>query len=176
MCVTRSGLLDPFEAGCYVMRGMRGQPLWAFGPGGWSVQVGERMKTELLLVSPSDSVRTAWGLLREHQVRHLPVVEDGKLVGMVTDRDIRLVFPSAITAGQREQDPHSALEKVSVQEIMTRQVLTVTSETPIADAARLLLERRIGGLPVVRGEHLVGIITKDDILAAFVEILEARYQ
>lgn len=139
------------------------------------MRVGERMKTELLHVSPSDSVRTAWGLLREHQIRHLPVVEDGKLAGIITDRDIRLVFPSAITAGQREQDPHDALEKVSVQEIMSRPVVTVTSETPIADAARLLLERRIGGLPVVEGEHLVGIITKDDILAAFVEIMEARY-
>jgi acetoin utilization protein AcuB len=103
------------------------------------------------------------------------VVEDGKLVGIITDRDIRLIFPSAVTAGQREQDPHDALEKVSVQEIMSRQVVTVTSETPIADAARLLLERRIGGLPVVEGEHLVGIITKDDILAAFVEVMEARY-
>jgi acetoin utilization protein AcuB len=128
------------------------------------MQVGERMKTELLHVSPSDSVRAAWGLLREHQIRHLPVVEDGKLVGIITDRDIRLIFPSAVTAAQRQQDPHDALEKVSV-----------TSETPIADAARLLLERRIGGLPVVEGEHLVGIITKDDILAAFVEVMEAKY-
>lgn len=140
------------------------------------MQVGERMRTELVRVSPSDSVRTAWGLLREHHIRHLPVVEGRKLVGIVTDRDIRLVYPSAITAGQGKQDPHDALEKVSVQEIMTRQVVTVTSETPIADAARLLLERHIGGLPVVKGEHLVGIITKDDILTAFVEILEARYQ
>ncbi len=116
--------------------------------------VSDRMKTALVLVRPSDSVRTAWGLLREHQIRHLPVVENGKLVGIVTDRDIRLVFPSAITAGQREQDPHDVLEQVSVQEIMARQVVTVTSDTSVADAARLLVERRIGGLPVVRGEHL----------------------
>lgn len=138
--------------------------------------VSDRMKTALVLVRPSDSVRTAWGLLREHQIRHLPVVENGKLVGIVTDRDIRLVFPSAITAGEREQDPHDVLEQVSVQEIMARQVVTVTSDTSVADAARLLVERRIGGLPVVRGEHLVGIITKDDILNAFVEVMEERDQ
>jgi acetoin utilization protein AcuB len=143
---------------------------------GDGMKVGKWMKTELLLVSPSDSVRTAWGLLREHQIRHLPVVENGKLVGIVTDRDIRLVFPSAVTAGQREQDPHDVLERVSVGEIMTRQVVTVASEASMADAARLLLERRIGGLPVVMGDHLVGIITKDDILAAFIEVVEARYQ
>ena len=135
------------------------------------VRVGERMKTELILASPSDSVRTAWGLLREHQIRHLPVVADGKLVGIITDRDIRLIFPSAITSRQGEQDPIDALEKVRVEEIMTKRVVTVTSEASIADAARVLLERRIGGLPVVLGEHLVGIITKDDILAAFVEIM-----
>ncbi|MFQ5988945.1 MAG: CBS domain-containing protein [Candidatus Methylomirabilales bacterium] len=140
------------------------------------MQVGKRMKTGLILASPSDSVRTAWGLLREHQIRHLPVVEDGKLVGIITDRDIRLIFPSAITGGQREQDPIDALEKVTVEEIMTKRVSTVASEAPIADAARLLLERRIGGLPVVQGEHLVGIITKDDIIAAFVEIMEGKYQ
>ena len=138
--------------------------------------VSERMKTDLILVGPSDSVRTAWGLLREHQIRHLPVVENGQLVGIVTDRDIRLVFPSAITAGQSKQDPHDALEKVSVQEIMARQVVTVTSDTSVADAARLLVERRIGGLPVVQGERLVGIITKDDILMAFVEVMGAGDQ
>lgn len=140
------------------------------------MKVGERMKTEVILVSPSDSVRTAWALLREHQIRHLPVVKDGRLVGIITDRDIRLVFPSAVTVSQRAQDPIDALEKVPVEEIMAKQVVTVTSEALIADAARLLLERRIGGLPVVKGEHLVGIITKDDILVAFVEIIEEKYQ
>jgi len=140
------------------------------------MQVAERMRTAVILVRPSDSVRTALKLLGEQQIRHLPVVEDGKLVGIVTDRDIRLVFPSAVTADNKEQDPFDALEKVSVGQIMTKRVLTVTPETSIADAARLLLERRIGGLPVVQGDLLVGIITKTDILAAFVEIMQKRPQ
>lgn len=134
------------------------------------------MKTALVLVGPSDSVRTAWGLLREHQIRHLPVVEDGRLVGIVTDRDIRLVFPSAVTVGPRGEDPYDALEKLSVREIMTKRLFTVTPETSIADAARLLLERQVGGLPVVQGDLLVGIITETDILAAFVDIVEERSQ
>lgn len=135
------------------------------------MQVAERMRTAVVLVRPSDSVRAAWGLLREHRIRHLPVVEDGRLVGIVTDRDIRLVFPSAVTSEDKEQDPFDALEKVSVSQIMTKRVFTVTPETSIAVAARLLLERRIGGLPVVQGDLLVGIITKTDILAAFVELM-----
>lgn len=140
------------------------------------MQVAERMRTAVILVRPSDSVRTALKLLGEQKIRHLPVVEDGKLVGIVTDRDIRLVFPSAVTADNKEQDPFDALEKISVGQIMTKRVLTVTPETSIADAARLLLERRIGGLPVVQGDLLVGIITKTDILAAFVEIMQKRPQ
>ncbi|MGH7383014.1 MAG: CBS domain-containing protein [Candidatus Methylomirabilales bacterium] len=140
------------------------------------MQVAERMRTAVILVRPSDSVQTALKLLGEQKIRHLPVVEDGKLVGIVTDRDIRLVFPSAVTADNKEQDPFDALEKVSVGQIMTKRVFTVTPETSIADAARLLLERRIGGLPVVQGDLLVGIITKTDILAAFVEIMQKRPQ
>ncbi|MEE9182516.1 MAG: CBS domain-containing protein [candidate division NC10 bacterium] len=140
------------------------------------MQVVERMKTKLVVASPTDSVAAAWRFLRQHQIRHLPVVEDGKLVGIVTDRDIRLVFPSALTSGRREQDPHDALEKVSVREIMTGQVVTVAPEASIANAARLLLERRIGGLPVVQGSRLVGIITKTDILAAFVDVIEGESQ
>jgi len=140
------------------------------------MQVAGRMKTDLVQVSPSDSVRTAWALLREHRIRHLPVVEDDKLVGIITDRDVRLVFPSALTSGQREQDPHDALEKVMVREIMTKQVITVAPDTSIADAARIILERRIGGLPVVQGSRLVGIITKTDILAVYVEVVEGWSQ
>ncbi|MEE8281942.1 MAG: CBS domain-containing protein [candidate division NC10 bacterium] len=140
------------------------------------MQVVERMKTKLVVASPTDSVAAAWRLLRQHQIRHLPIVEEGKLVGIVTDRDIRLVFPSALTSGRREQDPHDALEKVAVREIMTGQVVTVAPEASIANVARLLLERRIGGLPVVQGSRLVGIITKTDVLAAFVDVVEEESQ
>lgn len=140
------------------------------------MQVVERMKTKLVVASPTDTAAAAWRLLRQHQIRHLPVVEDGKLVGIVTDRDIRLVFPSALTSGRREQDPHDTLDKVSVREIMTGQVITVAPEASIADAGRLILERRIGGLPVVQASRLVGIITKTDILAAFIEIVEGESQ
>jgi len=81
-----------------------------------------------------------------------------------------------VTADDKKQDPFDALEKISVGQIMSKRVFTVTPETSIADAARVLLERRIGGLPVVQGDLLVGIITKTDILAAFVEIMQKKPQ
>lgn len=140
------------------------------------MRVSDWMKRDLVHVSPSESVRKAWALLREHRIRHLPVMDQGTLVGIVTDRDVRLVFPSALTSGAKEQDPADALEKVKVQEIMTKQVTTVTPDTSIADVARILLERRIGGLPVVQQGRLVGIITKTDILAAFVEMIGRKSQ
>lgn len=140
------------------------------------MQVGHRMKTQVITIGPLESAAAAWGLLRAHKIRHLPVIEEGKVVGMVTDRDIRLVFPSGLTSGQKEQDAHDALERVSVRQIMASHVLTVTPETSIADAARILLERRIGGLPVIQGNRLVGIITKTDILAAFVELVQGGSQ
>lgn len=140
------------------------------------MQVGQRMKTHVISIGPTESAAAAWGLLRANHIRHLPVIEEGKVVGIVTDRDLRLVFPSALTAGRKEQDAHDALERVRVSEIMTSRVLTVSPETSIADAARLLLERRIGGLPVVQENRLVGIITKTDILAAFVELVQGESQ
>ncbi len=84
------------------------------------MRVAERMRTAVVLVRPSDSVWTALKLLGERQIRHLPVVEDGRLVGIVTDRDIRLVYPSAVTADNKEQDPFDALEKVSGVTVKTR--------------------------------------------------------
>ncbi len=86
--------------------------------------VEERMRTSLILVGPTDSVRAALGLLREHRIRHLPVVEQGRLVGIITDQDIRLAFPSGVV-GQRDPGPHDALEKISVGDIMTRRVSEV---------------------------------------------------
>lgn len=140
------------------------------------MRAGDWMKRELVHIGPSESVRKAWALLREHRIRHLPVVDQGKLVGILTDRDVRLVFPSALTSGAKEQDPADALEKVKVQEIMTKQVVTVSPDAPIADVARILLERRIGGLPIVQQGRLLGIITKTDIIAAFVEIIGRKSQ
>jgi len=132
--------------------------------------VEKRMKHDPVTVSPEDSFRHAMTLIRQKGIRHLPVVEAGQLVGIVTDRDIRQTSPSPATSLEIHE-LHYLLERVKIREIMTRKVYTVTPETPIEEAARLMLEHKIGGLPVLQAGRLVGIITETDILRAFVEVI-----
>jgi acetoin utilization protein AcuB len=132
--------------------------------------VEKRMKREPVTVSPGDSFRHAMTLIRQKGFRHLPVVEGGRLVGIVTDRDIRQASPSPATSLEIHE-LHYLLEKVRIREIMTKKVYTVTPDTPIEEAARLMLTHRIGGLPVLQEGSLVGILTETDILAAFVDVM-----
>lgn len=124
------------------------------------------MQRRPMTVSPQDTLRGAWRIIRERRVRHLPVVERGRLVGIVTDRDLRQALPSRAVGLEMHEAPHLA-EKVRIWEVMARAVVTISREAPIEEAARLLLKYRIGGLPVMKGEALVGIITKTDLLRAF---------
>jgi acetoin utilization protein AcuB len=137
--------------------------------------VEKRMKRDPVTVSPDDSFRHAMTLIRQKGIRHLPVVEEGRLLGIVTDRDIRQASPSPATSLEIHE-LHYLLEKVKIREIMTRKVFTVTPESPIEEAARLMLEHKIGGLPVLQAGRLVGIITETDILRAFVEVMGIQQQ
>lgn len=134
------------------------------------MQVEKRMKAAPITVTPEDSFRHAMTLIRQKGIRHLPVVEEGRLVGIVTDRDLRQASPSPATSLEIHE-LHYLLEKVKVREIMTAKVYTVAPETPIEEAARVMLQHKIGGLPVLRAGSLVGIITETDILRAFVEVM-----
>lgn len=130
------------------------------------MRVEKCMQRRPVTVSPQDTLRGAWQIIRERRVRHLPVVERGRLVGIVTDRDLRQALPSRAVGLEIHEAPHLA-EKVRIWEVMARAVVTISREAPIEEAARLLLKYRIGGLPVLKGETLVGIITKTDLLRAF---------
>lgn len=128
------------------------------------------MKANPITVGPQDSFRHAMNLIRQRGIRHLPVVEGGRLVGIVTDRDVRQASPSAATSLE-VHELHYLLEKIKIRDIMTSEVVTAMPEMPIEAAARLMLTHRIGSLPVLRGMALVGIITETDILSAFVEVM-----
>lgn len=121
--------------------------------------VKEKMNPRLITIHPEASLAEARVLLDQHRIRHLPVVEGGKLVGIITDRDIR---SAAATAPAQ----------VKVGDAMTKHVFTVAPETPVQEAAKLMVTHRIGGLPVMKEGVLQGIITETDLLQAFVEIVE----
>ena len=122
--------------------------------------VKERMSPRFITIDPDASLAEARALLDQHRIRHLPVVEEGSLIGIITDRDIR----SAASG--------SSLDRVKVGAAMTRKVITVTPETHIQQAAKLLLANKIGGLPVLKAGALQGIITETDLLNALVEIMD----
>ncbi|MFQ5848847.1 MAG: CBS domain-containing protein [Candidatus Methylomirabilales bacterium] len=123
------------------------------------------MQRKPVTISPQETLRAAWRLIREHRIRHLPVVEGGRLMGIVTDRDLRHALPSRAVSLEMHEIPQLA-EKVRIWEVMARALVTIPREARIEEAARLLLRYRIGGLPVVKGETLVGIITKTDLVRA----------
>ncbi len=122
--------------------------------------VKETMGRQLITIRPGASLAEARLLLDQHRIRHLPVVEAGRLVGIVSDRDIR----SAASA--------SSLDQLRVAEAMNRNVISVSPDAQVQEAAKLMLVHRIGGLPVVKEGELLGILTETDLLRAFVELLE----
>ncbi len=127
--------------------------------------VREWMTKDTITVEPTTSVEAAWRLMQERRIRHLPVVVEGRLVGIVTDRDLRRVLPSPATSLEIHELRY-LLDKLTLAEVMTKDVITTIPFTPIIDAARTLLRNRIGALPVVQGGMLVGILSQTDVLEA----------
>ncbi len=117
-------------------------------------------------IHPGATVREALSLTRSRRIRHLPVTEGKRLVGIISDRDLRDVCPSVLDPGHEE-----LLDRTKVQEIMHRNPITAHPLDHIGEAARLLYEHRIGCLPVVSGGELMGIVTETDILRSLVQLM-----
>ena len=124
-----------------------------------AISVRDIMSTDLVTVTPVESARQAYDLMRDHRFRHLPVVSEGRLVGILSDRDLRPVLLSP------------GLADAAVSELMSEDLTTITADTLVEDAASLLVVKKIGCLPVVDGDRLVGIVTETDLLAVLVELL-----
>jgi acetoin utilization protein AcuB len=141
---------------------MRGVVTGGEGTGMTVIMVREVMTREVLTIGPETPCDKARRLMEERRIRHLPVVEGGRLVGMVSDRDVRsaAVPSSGAIAGR----------------IMTPNPVTVTPETRVEHAAQLMLDARFGSLPVADGNALVGIVTYTDLLRAFVRVIETATQ
>jgi acetoin utilization protein AcuB len=138
--------------------------------------VSDIMTTNAITIGPDDTLRTAIERMKSIECRRLPVVNTyGDLIGIVTDRDTRLAMQSPYESSDtREND--TILDSVVVRDCMTPAPITVEPTTDLVQATSLMLRHHIGGLPVLRGESLVGIVTSTDILSAFVRLLQAESQ
>jgi acetoin utilization protein AcuB len=132
--------------------------------------VGKRMTRNPKTVSPDDPLSFAAGILREHRFHHLPVVQDGRLVGILSDTDLR---NATFTAIPSQGDGGPAGDR-PVREAMRTEVWSVTPEDSVEDALLILAREKFGALPVLSGDRLVGIITRADLLNAFVDLLDVN--
>ena len=123
-----------------------------------------------VMVEPKAPLREVRRLMAEHGIRHVPVVSGEGLVGIVSDRDVQEALPSP--ADPREATGFAAaMDRIAVWDVMVEQVITVTPRTPVAEAAQLLTDHKIGCLPVMEAGRLVGIVTETDMLRAFAALL-----
>jgi acetoin utilization protein AcuB len=121
--------------------------------------VGQIMSTTIIAISPDKRVGQALKLMQKHHIRHLPVMEKNHMVGWITSRDLREVLLA------------SMLEEIKVGDVMVQAPISVTPDTDVEEAARLIYEHKIGGMPVVEGSQLMGIITMHDLISAFISML-----
>ena len=128
--------------------------------------VRDLMSRPVRTLARNDMLSIADTVMRNERIRHLPVLDDaGRLAGIVSQRDLFLnALVRALGHGTAARD--RALGSIAVKEVMTADVVTATPETPIAAAAQMMVDRKIGCLPVVEGDAVVGILSESDIVAA----------
>jgi acetoin utilization protein AcuB len=134
--------------------------------------VQDVMQTELFTVTPETTLPEALRLTGQRGIRHLPVLDGDRLVGILSDRDLKRAMASPATS-LAVHELNYLLDRLRVADIMTRAVVTIGPMFPIEDAARLMVLEKIGALPVTDGERLVGLVTETDVLRLFVQALGA---
>ena len=135
------------------------------------MKVKELMSTKVYTVSPEDSLDRVVVMFHFNAIRHLPVVENGKVVGVISDRDVKKILGPRHTLKVSKIDGSLiTVPARKVRTVMNRKLSTLGPEDKASDAAAIMAKRKIGCLPVVRHGRLVGIITSTDILRAFVKL------
>ena len=135
--------------------------------------VGERMSRPVISVAPDSPINDVLAMFRKERIRRAPVMENGKLVGIVSERDLLYATPSSVTT-LSVWEMHYLISKVTVKDVMTKNVITVDQDTPIEEAARIMADKKIGGVPVVSGANVVGMITETDLFKILLELMGAR--
>lgn len=136
--------------------------------------VADWMTRQVITVEPQESVLHAMHVMRDQGIKHLPVVKGGRVIGVISDRDIKAYCPSKATALD-VYEINYLLSKASVGEAMGKRLLTIAPDAPVEQAALVMLDENIGCLPVVAGETLAGIISDRDIFRALVDISGVRH-
>ncbi len=125
--------------------------------------VGEIMTTEVTTLECNDSLQVAKDIMTLGRVRHFPVIEDDKVVGVVSQRDLyKASLGSVMKYGEKAQ--RAFLEGIAIKEVMSEPVITMAPHASVQEAARIMMEKKIGCLPVLEGPKLVGIVTETDML------------
>lgn len=137
------------------------------------MQVKDRMTPNPITVTEDTAFEDALRLMRDKKIRRLPVMREGRLVGIVSEKDLLYASPSPATS-LSVFEMHYLLSKLRVKDVMTKRVITVGEDCPLEEAARIMVDHKIGCLPVLRDGSLVGIITETDIFKTFVEMLGGR--
>ena len=128
------------------------------------MKLAEIMHTDLITVVQSESLNAAIRLLKDHDIKHLPVLEDtGELVGIITDRDLKRASPSDATLLEVHELLY-LMDKVKLSEVMTKSPITAKPEMQVPEAAKLMAEKKVGCLPVTKADKLIGIVTVTDFL------------
>jgi acetoin utilization protein AcuB len=136
--------------------------------------VRERMSSKPATVTADMPITEALRLLRDRQVRRLPVLDaQGNLIGIVSEKDLLYASPSPATS-LSIYEMHYLLARLQVREVMATEVITVEPDVPVEEAARIMVDHKIGGLPVMEAGRMVGIITQTDIFEVFLELFGAR--
>ena len=135
--------------------------------------IGERMTHPVITFSPDLPIAEALSFMRKEHIQRAPVIQGGKLIGIVSKEDLLNASPSPATSLSMFEMTY-LLSKITIKDVMSRDVLTISEDMPIEEGARIMADNKIGGLPVMRGDQVVGIITETDLFKIFLELMGAR--
>ena len=131
------------------------------------------MTTQPITIGPNHSIGTALAKMRRGGFRRLPVVQNGKLIGIITDRDLRLAMNSPYVLREGWYDSY-LMEHIEVRSCMTSNPITASANDDLINVVKLMEEQKIGGIPIVDDDKLVGIITETDLLNCLIELLQTK--
>ncbi|MCA9918683.1 MAG: CBS domain-containing protein [Anaerolineales bacterium] len=137
--------------------------------------VKRRMSTPVITVPPDMTLPDCLKLMQNERIRRTPVVANGRLIGIVSDKDLLNASPSDATSLSVWEISY-LVNKIKVNDVMTKEVLTVEENMPIEEAARMMVDNKVGGLPVMSNGELVGLITETDLFKILLELMGARDQ